>query len=553
MPGVVTGLVPQPLDVAGLQHIKQLQKYMTTTHPTYEAFNRIVERSARVAKTIGLNKELYSHQFNSRKWQTYVNKVCICRPELRQFEGCWPLRVMHDIRVRKHHAYKAAEAPATVFLPFEARTRRLSGRTIASGSLYSATRASRNTQEERGERGTPSEKPYVLITRSSIDSRHVVSSAKHTRHTSALERSPSQAKAVGYTSLPAAISQSQQPFNTNPVVHLGCLNCGRGPGSVGSTFALRTIIGADALEHLLILSNAGLVDDARLKIYRAWPVEQQTLFVMSLPVTPFVKQALLRKLGLSSVDRIANGEMPCYGAWTAAATAGPSGSKQYPQPTRIFSGVPQPSREAEERLTDANEPIELLRSAMDLDDRPSLFDEVLHFFRRDGFPYLLSLRPSEEETEKAVKAIAREKLLFERYENYWPIRFLIKRIIRKRFSNSTGSELWVRPPLETPSQEPAEAADPPRTVYSCRSHAGPDLSRVTPHVQVLLFQRGLMEFAPIFAYLGIRTEADFTEFCAFSGGEKRSLVKEAQHQLGKRLVLNAFQKMALELEFTAGK
>lgn len=134
---------------------------------------------------------------------------------------------------------------------------------------------------------------------------------------------------------------------------------------------------------------------------------------------------------------------------------------------------------------------------------------------------------------------------------------MIRRVIRKRSANPSDSvgfrSDWVRPSTQTMSQESTDtlAADPPRIVYDCPSHAGPDLSRVSSNIQLFLSRRGLSEFAPVFSYLGVRTDTDFIRFCAFSGKEKEELVENARHQLGRKLILNAFQRVALKLEFAA--
>jgi hypothetical protein len=89
-------------------------------------------------------------------------------------------------------------------------------------------------------------------------------------------------------------------------------------------------------------------------------------------------------------------------------------------------------------------------------------------------------------------------------------------------------------------------------VYDCPWHAGPDISRVASSIQLLLHHRGLSEFTPIFAYLGLRTDMEFIAFCSFSPARKAALVEDVREELGRTVRLNVFQSMALELEFTVG-
>jgi hypothetical protein len=157
--------------------------------------------------------------------------------------------------------------------------------------------------------------------------------------------------------------------------------------------------------------------------------------------------------------------------------------------------------------------------------------------------------------------IFKERILFERYENQWPIRFIIKRIARRMKNKPVDDHLVSTKPQKVPTAQPKIRKQTPpsclknasassiRISYTCPIHPGVDVGKLSRKIHQLLHSRGLAELLPVFASVGIRDEAHLRQFCAFSDEEKDSIVDDCR-QWGRPIDLNVFQRLALKVEFT---
>lgn len=327
---------------------------------------------------------------------------------LRLYDGCWPLRVIHDFRVEKHlrlYVYpnakklsNASKSRPSVRRPLRNRARSKSADIPATRTLRSATRTMSDTQSP-----APAHRQRATKRRDVHSRKLYVIPTERKRRSTVVSPSPSpppsmrQAKPVFYSFCGRATgrllnqtesaTQTAHPASSRPneawvataTVHVGCLDCGCGPRSAGDDSDLRSAIEGER-EYLCVLFDGGLVDDHHLKIFRSWPPGYRALLIKDLPATPFVRQVLLQKLGYIAPLHPAyggpSGDSAHQSPTGDRTTSGPS-TFRHPEPTRSFSGILQPSRVLEEELTDPSQRIDRLRSAMELDNRPELFDEVL--------------------------------------------------------------------------------------------------------------------------------------------------------------------------------
>lgn len=145
--------------------------------------------------------------------------------------------------------------------------------------------------------------------------------------------------------------------------------------------------------------------------------------------------------------------------------------------------------------------------------------------------------------------------MFEKYEEYWPPRFILKRLARELGVKPQDNHLAPPNPSQSPSSVSATGFDnrstltltyakPPllKIAYTCPVHPGPDQAFVAPAVQRCLQSRGLTDLIPVFALMGISTEEEFEEFCELSAVEKDEAV------IAAGIKVNAFQNLALKLE-----
>lgn len=91
-----------------------------------------------------------------------------------------------------------------------------------------------------------------------------------------------------------------------------------------------------------------------------------------------------------------------------------------------------------------------------------------------------------------------------------------------------------------PSHLPPSSDLEPTIAYTCPVHSGVDISIMAPAVRRFFHSRGpwSSELLPVFARVGIKTEADLAEFCEFSIEEKENTF------LGVKL--NTFQEVVLK-------
>lgn len=153
-----------------------------------------------------------------------------------------------------------------------------------------------------------------------------------------------------------------------------CYDCGR-PLSrefAGPTSKLRALIG-DEEDQFNVLFEAGVVSDRHLAILLDWSPEHRELFFACLPTSAFVRQALRAKLLAANSMRADKPKAKVTWVDEVACRV----ADACPQPKQGFTGIVQPAPEVEEKLTDPNEPIELLFTAMCLGSNRALFDDIV--------------------------------------------------------------------------------------------------------------------------------------------------------------------------------
>lgn len=136
---------------------------------------------------------------------------------------------------------------------------------------------------------------------------------------------------------------------------------------------MRALIG-DSEDQFSALFEAGLVSDRHLAILLDWSLEQRELFFDCLPTSAFTRQALKTKL-LKAKARRSEKQKGTKIAWVEEVARHDVPACR--QPKQGFMGIVQPGPEAEAKLTDPNEPIELLFTAMCLGDNRTLFDDIV--------------------------------------------------------------------------------------------------------------------------------------------------------------------------------
>ncbi|KAF6763935.1 hypothetical protein DFP72DRAFT_1163836 [Ephemerocybe angulata] len=105
------------------------------------------------------------------------------------------------------------------------------------------------------------------------------------------------------------------------------------------------------------------------------------------------------------------------------------------------------------------------------------------------------------------------------------------------YSDTNSSWTFTHSP---PSHLPPSSDLEPTIAYTCPVHSGVDISIMAPAVRRFFHSRGpwSSELLPVFARVGIKTEADLAEFCEFSIEEKENTF------LGVKL--NTFQEVVLK-------
>ncbi|KAF6763927.1 hypothetical protein DFP72DRAFT_873774 [Ephemerocybe angulata] len=246
-------------------------------------------------------------------------------------------------------------------------------------------------------------------------------------------------------------------------------------------YKLKLIVGEDSSLHFRAIFNAGLTNDRQLSLFLGWPTKYRCSLIENLVAS-----------GFGSKEK------------ESAAMHG------VPQPNNTFSGVLQP-------------PVELLYQ---------LFNEVLVYAEK----------PSElfEEVVKKVRfpLYATGRIAWERYEDQWPIRFILKRHRPK---------LTLKKPCQTqrsPPAQPKKTDSMPWISHTCPTHTGVDVQSVSRNIQQFLHFFGLSDLIPVFAMVGVRSDEDMQQFCVFSDEEKdrEGIVK-----------VNQFQRIAMKTEFTEEK
>lgn len=146
--------------------------------------------------------------------------------------------------------------------------------------------------------------------------------------------------------------------------------------------------------------------------------------------------------------------------------------------------------------------------------------------------------------------------LFERYENQWPARFILRRLARELRVKPQDDHLYPTPSpyasqsdtFGKPPMQPLTYARPHilKIMYTCPIHPGPDQDFVASGVRHCLQSKGLTDLIPVFALMGASTEEIFKDFCALSVVERDMAVVDAG------VKVNSFQSLALKLELWEG-
>ncbi|KAF6763934.1 hypothetical protein DFP72DRAFT_873788 [Ephemerocybe angulata] len=469
---------------------------------------------------------LYSHEQEPALWHELVQRVTNRRlkRDVAQYENAWPIKLIWDIRVKK---YLMQEKISRASVPIPSTN---------SAQQSASEPRTRSTEKAIAER---SRSPNLAAPPEHPETIEVEDGAN--------EAGFSQAKQLSSTSR----------GSSRTVVYVGCYDCGRPlPNElVGTNSGLRALIGELNLEQLRVLFEAGLQSDAHLAMFLEWAAHDRKRFVDRLDATPFARQALLRKLVTKVGDAPSSNAPSLPRKRTREALDDSEDERREEriplrQPYR-HSGCLQPGLEEEEKMTDPAQPVDLLYNAMELSNR-DLFNEIWGVVSLSGSQYLMTYHSTREQFDAIVKAISRERLLFERYENHWPIRFILKRIARgyrapfddhlSSASQSSSSTLVGTQPDDTPVTAPLMFK------FTCPYHPGHDTLRVSMDVQRCLRSRStcLVELVPAFAMVGIRTKEDLRQFCRFPEEEKDAILEST-------ISLNLFQRFSVNVELTEDK
>jgi len=247
----------------------------------------------------------------------------------------------------------------------------------------------------------------------------------------------------------------------------------------------------------------------------------------------------------------------------------------------LYPEMMQPSAEDEARATDPNRSYDELRGLMQLHGSQRTFFATLTYMMRARAHLDLTRTYFVTPTkfEAAVSTIARGRVLFERYENYWPVRFFLKRRLKingNRFVGTdqrSSSSRLIKAEQEEPlvvhsSRSPSSSStvcgeEPPKTKLdicaitsialpglrvACPAHAeivAAAAETVAPTLQRLLHHLGLAELIPAFALVGLHAGTQFLEFCGLPEADKADV-------FGDERVLKkcAFWSAVVKWEFT---
>ncbi|EFI28348.1 hypothetical protein CC1G_13878 [Coprinopsis cinerea okayama7 len=166
--------------------------------------------------------------------------------------------------------------------------------------------------------------------------------------------------------------------------------------------------------HLRIFREMGLASDGHLHVLRGWSLKERSLlldWVDPSLIKPWDKLLLLKRF--QAAEKLLDL------AYCAVEEA-----------HRLPQGISQPGPEDEEQITDPGQPLSLLRKAMNIPEEHH-FQQVINTMAAGIRDYLHSYFPSPDLLEATVKKVVASGSYFDRYENHWPIRFYIKRNVRR--------------------------------------------------------------------------------------------------------------------------
>ncbi|KAF5315892.1 hypothetical protein D9611_004903 [Ephemerocybe angulata] len=600
-------VMEEPAAARSLKKILDLGMFMETTHSPreYEKFMIICRHEA--ARSGLSNNKFWADQ-DPEKLQRYIEKVTKKDKNLGKYVNFWPVRVLFDLRAGNYingkyvryakvvepqrrqdkSSWKASSTQSTVppgpseparfrirlrgperRCPDSASPRRVFVGKPPRDMNPNTTFRFLSCSPEPGP-AQPTH-PKTQLTKPNQPNHHT--SPSKCAEPIVCDGSDDELDVAPCSDLPWTPSLMTAP-RAPPiqVVYVGCLDCGRPVPreSAGSNQKLKLIVGEDSSLHFRAIFNAGLTNDRQLSLFLGWPTKYRCSLIENLVASGFVKQGLRRQL------------LP-FQAWGEDILIyedGNAGSKEkesaamhgVPQPNNTFSGVLQPSAEAEEKLTDPDESVELLYQAMDLGGNRKLFNEVLAYAEKCGLPYLSTYKPSVELFEEVVKKICDGRIAWERYEDQWPIRFILKRVARKHGCKPIDDHLRPTqpPPPSPPSQhrpkltlkkpcqtqrsppaQPKKTDSMPWISHTCPTHTGVDVQSVSRNIQQFLHFFGLSDLIPVFAMVGVRSDEDMQQFCVFSDEEKDRVLDD--YGTGRIVKVNQFQRIAMKTEFTEEK
>ncbi|TFK30131.1 hypothetical protein FA15DRAFT_663495 [Coprinopsis marcescibilis] len=558
-------LIPEP-DVNPLgmnfRSLKPLEKLMESTH-TKSQFLRFKEIVLQARFRSSLPKDKVAEELDSEDWNAFVQKVLrnlAFQKLLATYENSWPIKCYWNWLSQK-------EVSRKINLTYK----------FASSEFHKTStsmphRRTKNPAEPKAKfRSSGKKKVFIGAPPPGVPPNKVRYLSEALRQRSGFGQSNTEPL------VPEAL-----PFN------VGCIQCdllpdypSRVDGQLKKMFPNP--------KHLQLMRNLGIGTDLHLAIFLKWSRDlKKRLLNHLLPgeITTFEKLQLLRMVS-EAVEKpdqgLSRGQKRTFEECGGAGSYQTSTPETPPAAKRRFSHIAQPSAAEEELITNPESPLLKLQECMELKHNLNLFNATMDEIKAGSREYLEIYHPTSDAFEQTVSAIAATRLLFEKYENNWPIRFYIKRRARA-LGNRPVDELGrvrdfgasflginessqaailaqcpgssIQPPA-TPSSSrvpPQPLAsdindiDIPQILSGCIRHPKVDLSVLSNTVKRFLIHRGVIDLIPAFALVGVTTRKDFTEFTHFSEEEKFELFSDP------RVVrLRPFQRMALQLEFTPQK
>ncbi|KAH6918368.1 hypothetical protein BKA70DRAFT_14163 [Coprinopsis sp. MPI-PUGE-AT-0042] len=596
---------PNPLPVCtSATTLEPLRALMAGTH-TKRSFKKFIEKIRKCIVEVNFPEGKTPSQAGVDIWQSLLNKVAHRCRLIRSYQNYWPVRVYINYLAYK---YQALQDKRRRMLALIAET---AGPSMA---VKSANKQSRKPLEP-GSKAPASQRKQKRPASAMANGTNLASNERpikkaryfvgkpppgvtgRLRYASSLEletlksssgalssltprSSVGEACEVGEGSRLHGLTLSPSPRAIPPptplrlsaqaereenlvVLVIRCPKCPWVPPiSLSQTTQLQAFLNNST--HLLALRSAGLSTDAHLDLLLKWKEEDRRAFfdlIDPSEITPWDKMQILKRLrgmaGTSREDWASESNGPSH----AGGSQGRGGAGEYQRSWSVW----QPGRVDEELLTDPLKPISFFEEAMELGNH-EMFEDVLIHIQTLAEPYLSTYFPSPAQLEETILLIARDRVVYELYEHYWPIRFYLKRLVRKLGNKPLDKDgrvlkdgldcqdvpeksRWkTRPSTRRSLSTHAATERLPNLHFTCPSHPLVDTRTVSQPIQAYLHYRGLHEFIPALALVGITTSEQFLEFCRLDEADKVDLFADP-----RVLCVTAFQKVCLKAEFSEAK